>query len=86
MTNYLQNKKINQLTTTELRKWIVENSATFLLNGGLLFCFDPVMDEHPRLVVPKSMTNIIMYEAHNGKFGGHFAIDKTIHKISLLYF
>ena len=86
MMNYLHDGTTPDDLPENLLHWVRKHSRDYLLSQGLLFKFDPVSDRRPRLVVPPSMKDTIIFDAHSGKFGGHFGFEKTWKKIALYYY
>ena len=56
----------------------------FTLVDGVLWYVDLTIGSRRRLVVPKSLQQRYLQEAHSGSYGGHFAAKSLYNKMILV--
>ena len=66
------------------RKLVLEK-VNFEIVDGVLFYFSPILPDHWRLAVPKSLREVLMKEYHDGTFAGHFGEQKIYKTLSTRY-
>lgn len=58
----------------------------FLMNDGILYCYDNDDSENAQLVVPKYERKDILAYYHNDETSGHYGIERTMKKITSRYY
>lgn len=86
-----------QLNDTELKKiidcfegktddMVYWTKRGFIMNDGLLYCYDNDDTEDAQLVLPKEERSEILEFYHNQETAGHYGMNRTLHKITSRYY
>lgn len=74
----------NPTDTVDYKRW---TERGFIMNRGVLYRYSPdVESEDAQLVVPASNVTEVLQECHDSPVAGHYGVDKTLHRISQLYY